>query len=318
MPNHTEMMPIRPRAVVAPEPFHPAAEGLGMLTVLEGGDVGYRFGLRAQRRAHLLGRSVRCDVPLPHAKVSRHHARIFFEVDPASGGWKARVVDLGSTNGTWLNGDAIHDARLASGDELLVGSVRLGVELYADAAAAERMRAAPEARRLVREPHAARRMDLRFRELGVVANRMRLDHGHFCVGVLHLGHLGALRKSLGEQVGAKLVEAAAAAAARSLRSCDVVARSHADEVLLVVECAHLQGGHRAAARSLQSVRHAAQAMCALAGERRTHEIAPSMGLALSGSEPFAASVQRARDALVTALAVDGSSIVADPQVVYVH
>ena len=58
--------------------------------------------------------------------VSREHARLSVE------GGELRVEDLGSTNGTYLNGRRLESgqrARVADGDELELGSVRLRVEL---------------------------------------------------------------------------------------------------------------------------------------------------------------------------------------------
>jgi len=53
--------------------------------------------------------------------ASRHHARVF----PEAGGYK--LVDLGSKNGTQLNGERFRDAsrRLASGDEIVIGGETL-------------------------------------------------------------------------------------------------------------------------------------------------------------------------------------------------
>jgi pSer/pThr/pTyr-binding forkhead associated (FHA) protein len=91
-----------------------------------------------------IGRSEACDIPVPadglHADISRRHCCL--EVDPPA----IRVRDLGSRNGTWVNGEKIgqrprhqlpqetdwrdfasHD--LQDGDELRVGSIifRVGI-----------------------------------------------------------------------------------------------------------------------------------------------------------------------------------------------
>jgi pSer/pThr/pTyr-binding forkhead associated (FHA) protein len=49
--------------------------------------------------------------------VSSSHAQIFFKDG------KFHVLDLGSTNGTFLNGEKIHESPLNSGDEVRFGSV---------------------------------------------------------------------------------------------------------------------------------------------------------------------------------------------------
>lgn len=68
----------------------------------------------------VLGRQAECDVLLTEGHASRRHARLSIEAD---GAW---LEDLGSANGTYLNGSRISGrARLASGDRL-----RFDVEEY--------------------------------------------------------------------------------------------------------------------------------------------------------------------------------------------
>lgn len=67
----------------------------------------------------ILGRDPTCDVPLEDLGTSRRHARVFHEGD----GYV--VEDLGSKNGTLLNGVPCRTGRLRDGDEMMVGSVRV-------------------------------------------------------------------------------------------------------------------------------------------------------------------------------------------------
>lgn len=56
-------------------------------------------------------------------RLSRRHARLLVDSD------RALVEDLGSTNGTWVNGDRVSEARpLEVGDEVRVGQSRFTVE----------------------------------------------------------------------------------------------------------------------------------------------------------------------------------------------
>lgn len=59
-----------------------------------------------------LGRDKSCDVTIPGTHLSRHHAQITVQ------GNKLHIKDLGSTNGTFLNGERIDEADVVPGDEV--------------------------------------------------------------------------------------------------------------------------------------------------------------------------------------------------------
>ena len=64
------------------------------------------------------------DLTLPDDQVSRRHATVR---KTAQG---LEIEDLGSTNGTWVNGRHLTaPTQLAAGDEIRVGATALGVEL---------------------------------------------------------------------------------------------------------------------------------------------------------------------------------------------
>ncbi len=71
-----------------------------------------------------VGRSRQCDVVLDDPNVSRQHA----EIRPRGGSWV--LSDLGSTNGSTLNGRRIdHPEVLKPGDEIKIGTSVLAFEL---------------------------------------------------------------------------------------------------------------------------------------------------------------------------------------------
>jgi hypothetical protein len=71
-----------------------------------------------------VGRSHDCDVVVGEQTVSRRHAELRHADDDA---WIVR--DLDSTNGTWLNGSRVHEARVCGGDELWLGGLRMELRL---------------------------------------------------------------------------------------------------------------------------------------------------------------------------------------------
>jgi hypothetical protein len=68
-----------------------------------------------------VGRADDNDLMLPDPEVSRHHAQLA----PDEGTW--RVVDLGSTNGTWVNGTRVTAATIAVGDRIAFAGVRMTI-----------------------------------------------------------------------------------------------------------------------------------------------------------------------------------------------
>lgn len=63
----------------------------------------------------VVGRSAAVDIRLADSNVSREHAAFEYE----AGNWVVR--DLGSTNGTFLNGEAVQRKRVRDGDVISVG-----------------------------------------------------------------------------------------------------------------------------------------------------------------------------------------------------
>ena len=66
-------------------------------------------------RSYVAGRQSTCDFPVSDANVSRQHAEIYWDGE----GWSVR--DLGSTNGTLVNGYRIANVELHDGDTITLG-----------------------------------------------------------------------------------------------------------------------------------------------------------------------------------------------------
>ncbi len=85
--------------------------------------------LELEERQLAVGRSRTCDVPIKDPSVSRRHAEL------APGGGKIQVRDLGSSNGTFVNGQRVTEsAELADGDTLALGDADLVVRVARGAA----------------------------------------------------------------------------------------------------------------------------------------------------------------------------------------
>jgi DNA-binding NtrC family response regulator len=121
------------------------------LTVIDGPDEGARFQLDSSAPCPvLLGQSPACEVRLSDREASRRHAAI--EV----AGARVRVRDLGSTNGTYVEGVLVFDALMFPGESVRIGSTTLRLELLSEPAASlpstdrfgRVLGASPEMRRL--------------------------------------------------------------------------------------------------------------------------------------------------------------------------
>lgn len=69
-----------------------------------------------------VGRATRADFIVDAPLVSRLHCRLESAAD------ELEVIDLSSTNGTYVNGKRVTRAQLQAGDRLRVGRVELSVE----------------------------------------------------------------------------------------------------------------------------------------------------------------------------------------------
>jgi DNA-binding NtrC family response regulator len=94
------------------------------LVVVQGEEVGRAYGIDGTQPSRVLvGKSPACSMQLPDPHVSRRHAAIDVE------GNALRITDLGSSNGTFVNGVRVLDALLAGGEVVRVGRTELRVEL---------------------------------------------------------------------------------------------------------------------------------------------------------------------------------------------
>lgn len=87
----------------------------------------------------VVGRATECDISLAAAHLSRRHAQL--QVQDGL----LYVKDLGSANGTFLNGKQVTEARVKRGDELRFDTLSFGVIGPADDLAQTTVRATPKA-----------------------------------------------------------------------------------------------------------------------------------------------------------------------------
>lgn len=101
---------------------------MACLKVTAGGPLDLEIPLRKDQL--IIGRRPDCDVQLPSSVVSGHHCRIEKRLAGVF------LQDLGSSNGTYLNGRPIKkEAELSDQDSLRVADTVFAIEIYAALAA---------------------------------------------------------------------------------------------------------------------------------------------------------------------------------------
>lgn len=83
------------------------------LVVAVGEPKGKEITLSQERT--VIGRKPECDIVIASPKVSREHCRIDLSDDTAE------IIDLGSRNGIFVNGQKTKQASLSSGDKVSIG-----------------------------------------------------------------------------------------------------------------------------------------------------------------------------------------------------
>lgn len=97
-----------------PPPRASSRGGEGCLVEIYGQELGRRIPLAGG--VFEIGRSSKCDLCIDQDSVSRHHARI-----ARSREGRYSVADLGSTNGTYVNDNAVEERVLVDGDQVKIG-----------------------------------------------------------------------------------------------------------------------------------------------------------------------------------------------------
>jgi len=93
-------------------------EGSAMLIGISGPGKGSRYLLNIGQTT--IGRDPSSEIFLDDVTVSRKHARVEHEI-----GTNYAISDLGSLNGTYLNGVGVSESVLVEGDELQIGKYKL-------------------------------------------------------------------------------------------------------------------------------------------------------------------------------------------------
>jgi len=173
-----------------------------------------------------IGRDPGCDVVLPSEDVSRRHARV---VPDAEG---HQLVDLGSTNGTHVNGRQVTRLRLASGDRIQIAEFTLR---YFAAGALEARDLEEVARLARRDPLTGIANRRAFEEaLARAFARARREGFPISVVAADIDHFKQVNDRLGHPAGDAVIAAVAGRIGSGLRDGDLVARVGGEEFAVLL------------------------------------------------------------------------------------
>ncbi len=206
-------------------PKAPAPRDRATLTRMSGPTAGAIFSLVEDE--NVIGRARECSVRVDDSGISRKHAQILRE--------QPRVFvlsDLGSRNGTFVNGVRIERHRLAESDRVAVGP---NVEFrfaFTDAAEEDMLRRLYESSVQDALTGAFNRKHFSERLSGEIAYAKRHDTP-LSLLIFDLDHFKAVNDSLGHLGGDHVLRSVAAAVHHTLRAEDVLARYGGEEFAII-------------------------------------------------------------------------------------
>lgn len=118
----TNVATVRRERFTRPKPSSAASASTFVLAVVEGPDTGLVITLDASGPRALLGQSPVCSLRLTDPEVSRRHASL------AVTATHLQIIELGSTNGTTVNGVSVKEASLHGGEAIRVGRTVIKVQ----------------------------------------------------------------------------------------------------------------------------------------------------------------------------------------------
>jgi diguanylate cyclase (GGDEF)-like protein len=180
-----------------------------------------------ERSEVTLGRALDADVRINDSQASRLHARICTEQDEATGEVRYRLMDLGSTNGTLLNGKPIQEGFLEDGDKFIIGDQLIRFELLDEI---DREFQQQIHRLLVHDDLTGLLTSKSFfSELRREAARAEAEDKPFCVLMMDLDHFKEVNDTYGHLAGSETLEEVGGVIKSSLRAGDVGARFGGEE-----------------------------------------------------------------------------------------
>ena len=174
-----------------------------------------------------IGRALDADIRLNDSKASRLHAQIWTHTDPSSSVIRFGIKDLGSTNGTLVNGQLVSETLLNYGDKIVIGDHLFRFELLDEIDREFHQ----QIHRLIGHDELTGLLTSKsfFTELRREAERAQEEVMPFCVLMMDLDYFKQVNDSYGHLVGSRTLQDVGVVIKASLRSGDVAARFGGEE-----------------------------------------------------------------------------------------
>lgn len=230
-----------------------------------------------EREEVILGRALEAEIRVNDTLVSRQHACISTRQNAETGRDEYIVSDLGSRNGTLLNGQKIEvDTQLSNGDKISIGDTILRFDLL-DEIDREYQR---QIHRLISHDDLTGLLSSRsfFSELRREASRATVEKRPFCVLMMDGDHFKGVNDTFGHLTGSKTIEEIGASIMQNLRTGDAAARFGGDEFAAFLLDAELSQGLVAAERIRADIANKQFSVVRPGQTDITHHITVSIGV----------------------------------------
>lgn len=240
-----------------------------------------------ERGEVILGRALEADVRINDTGVSRQHARINAVPDEKTEAINYLLTDLGSKNGTFLNGQKINREILQHGDKIAIGKIILRFEML-DEIDREYHR---QIRRLLSHDDLTGLLSSRsfFSELRRETERAKHENRVFCVLMMDIDFFKAVNDTYGHLTGSKTLEEIGLCITRNLRNGDAAARFGGEEFAAFLLDAELAHGLIAAERFRIEIEKYAFSVIRQGKPSENHSVTISIGVAafpVDSSDPI--------------------------------
>lgn len=199
------------------------------LVVVQGEEIGRRYALDAGKT--ILGRDAeRCDLVIRDEGVSGKH--VVIQCSPQAG--RYGLVDLGSLNGTLLNGHKVESAALREGDKIFVGETVLKFTLH-DAIEEDYHRRVNHLMHVdsLTGLYMRRWFDAEYPKAFELARRSSSD---FCVLMLDMDGLKGINDQHGHQLGSYCITETGKMMKERIEGLGMGARFGGDEFVIFLHC----------------------------------------------------------------------------------